>query len=154
MNVLTHSGKQQVETVIVGVPVPKDMGHTPPFRPEEIVKDFWQWMGNVYVERPEAGGPKVHPTLKRPIRANMLDESKYGRLWELTFEWRRNYFWGDDPTRRVTIRVLNVWNATLEKDGTRQQFTLRVPRNMSTAHEAVAWTFGMRPDQYNPSVET
>lgn len=128
----------------------RKIGNTPPFKPEEIVKDFWQWQGFVYIERPNGGGPKVHPTIKRPITAQLVDESKYGRLWQLTFDWRHHSSWA----RPINIRVLNVWNATLEKDGTRQQFTIRVPQTMRTAHEAVAWSFNLRPDQYYPTQET
>lgn len=35
-----------------------------------------------------------------------------------------------------------------------KEYWLRVPPTMTTAHEAVAWTFGMTPAEYLPAVET
>ncbi len=37
---------------------------------------------------------------------------------------------------------------------TQREYYLRVPPTMTTAKEAVAWTFGLTADQYNPRVET
>jgi hypothetical protein len=147
----SHSGKQH--------------GTTPKFRPEEVIKDFWQWQSNVYVERPNAGGEKRHPTVKRPIDATLIDESSFGRLWQLTFEWRGsevqyrpygiNRWVNASLMRQRTIRVVNVWNATKLPNGKREMFTLSVPRGVTTAREAVAWTFGMlHPQMYNPIKQT
>ena len=36
----------------------------------------------------------------------------------------------------------------------RKQYWLRVPADMQTARQAVAWTFGMTEKQYRPQVET
>jgi uncharacterized protein DUF6745 len=41
-----------------------------------------------------------------------------------------------------------VINATPETDGTRKHFFLQVPPNLRTPREAVAWTYGMRPEAY------
>ena len=35
-----------------------------------------------------------------------------------------------------------------------KEYFLRVPPTMRTAHEAVAWTFGLTPEQYSPAIET
>jgi len=57
-------------------------------------------------------------------------------------------------SRRQTITLVHVVNATPEPDGTRRRYFLRVPPNMRTAHEAVAWTFGLRPEEYRPLTES
>jgi hypothetical protein len=44
--------------------------------------------------------------------------------------------------------AVEVINATPEPDGTHKHFFLQVPANIATAREAVAWTYGMRPDVY------
>lgn len=53
-----------------------------------------------------------------------------------------------------SIFVVEVLNATPEPDGKRRSYLLRVPPNMKTAKEAVAWTFGMREEDYNPDFES
>jgi hypothetical protein len=54
--------------------------------------------------------------------------------------------------------MVEVTNSTphLGPDGTHEfsRYTLRVPPTMTSAREAVAWTFGMRPLNYGPLVET
>jgi hypothetical protein len=57
-------------------------------------------------------------------------------------------------SRRQTITLVHVTNATPEPDGTRRRYFLRVPPDVRTAHEAVAWTFGMRPEEYWPDKES
>jgi hypothetical protein len=54
----------------------------------------------------------------------------------------------------ASVTVVEVLNSTLEPDGTRRRYLLRVPPGTQTAHEAVAWTFGMRPEEYRPHRET
>jgi hypothetical protein len=44
--------------------------------------------------------------------------------------------------------VVEVENGTREPNGWRRRYFLRVPPNMRSAHEAVAWTFGLTPEQY------
>lgn len=51
-------------------------------------------------------------------------------------------------------RVVKVKNSTPEADGTFKTYWLRVPSNIETAGEAVAWTFGLDEDEYNPIVES
>jgi len=46
------------------------------------------------------------------------------------------------------LAAVEVINATPERDGTRKHFFLQVPANMRTARDAVAWTYGLRPDVY------
>jgi hypothetical protein len=47
-----------------------------------------------------------------------------------------------------------VRNSTPEPDGHYRQYFIRVPPNTRTAREAVAWTFGLSPDEYKPWRET
>lgn len=52
------------------------------------------------------------------------------------------------------LSIVRVINSTPEPDGTYKEYFLRVPPHMRSAEEAVAWTFGLEPDDYNPIVET
>lgn len=52
------------------------------------------------------------------------------------------------------ILYLKVINSTMEPDGTYKNYYLCVPPNMKTCKEAVAWTFRMETDEYQPSQET
>ena len=40
------------------------------------------------------------------------------------------------------------------KCGTGREFVLPVPPDMTTARQANAWTWGLKPEQYNPEVRT
>ena len=50
--------------------------------------------------------------------------------------------------------MVKVINSTLESDGKVKEYFLRVPKDMQSAKEAVAWTFNMKPEDYLPMVET
>jgi uncharacterized protein DUF6745 len=69
-------------------------------------------------------------------------DERFGTLW------RRNIP-NDEP-----IVMLEVVNATREPTGEFKRYWLRVPPEMTTAHEAVAWTFGRRKQDYAPTIET
>jgi hypothetical protein len=56
---------------------------------------------------------------------------------------------GDD-----SIVMVKVINKTPEPDGSSREYFLRVPPDMRRAKTAVAWTFGMSEDEYDPQVET
>jgi hypothetical protein len=56
---------------------------------------------------------------------------------------------GDEP-----LVMLECHNSTVERDGSRHRFFLRVPPGVRSAHEAVAWTFGVPAVEYVPSVES
>ncbi len=56
---------------------------------------------------------------------------------------------------RVYASKLNRWyyyvkviNGTVENDGSRREYYKEVPADMDTAKEAVAWTYGIHPDDY------
>jgi hypothetical protein len=50
--------------------------------------------------------------------------------------------------------LLRVVNSTPEPDGTYKEYFLRVPPDMETARQAVAWTFDLPPDGYEPLIQT
>lgn len=57
--------------------------------------------------------------------------------------------WEDEPYVAV-----EVTNSTPEPDGSHKCYILRVPPTVTTCREAVAWTFGMTAEEYDPDVET
>lgn len=61
---------------------------------------------------------------------------------------------GDHPPDRTPRMFVHVRNATQEADGTQRDYLLRVPPDVTSAHEAVAWTFGKIAEDYDPIVET
>jgi hypothetical protein len=60
--------------------------------------------------------------------------------------WRRN--WSYLGSTVGSWAAVEVTNATAEPDGSRRHYFLRVPWRISTAREAVAWTYGLTPEQY------
>lgn len=56
--------------------------------------------------------------------------------------WRKRWLASD------AWAAVEVINATPEPDGTHKHFFLQVPANMRSARDAVAWTYGLRPDVY------
>ena len=55
------------------------------------------------------------------------------------------------------VAILRVVNSTAEKDGSFKSYFLHVPPSMTTAHEAVAWTFGLDTEgmeRYEPIQQT
>lgn len=71
-----------------------------------------------------------------------LQSDMFGALYIRRFK-------DDEP-----IVVVKVRNSTPEPDGSYKQYFLRVPPGVSTARQAVAWTFGMTGVDYLPAVET
>jgi hypothetical protein len=69
-------------------------------------------------------------------------DERFGTLWRRIIEYGES------------ILILEVVNATPEKDGRFKHYFLRVPPAVSTAREATAWTFGLAPQDYAPSVAT
>jgi hypothetical protein len=65
-----------------------------------------------------------------------------GNLWRAEMP-------GDEPLVMIEVR-----NATPDPDGSRRTFWLRVPPEVLTAVEGVAWTFDLPPERYHPLVET
>jgi len=69
-------------------------------------------------------------------------DERFGTLW------RRNIP-GDEP-----IVMVEMVNLTCERDGSFKRYLLRVPPNIQTAHEAVAWTFDVPAKDYAPQIES
>lgn len=74
--------------------------------------------------------------------AHVVHEDDYGTLY-------RKEMTGDEPL--VMVRVAN---STAAANGSRPHYFLRVPPNMRTAREAVAWTFNMTAHEYHPKKQT
>ena len=74
--------------------------------------------------------------------AKEIHSDKWGTLYCKELE-------GDEKI--VTIKVSN---STPEPDGTRKSYFLRVDPSCTTAHQAVAWTFGIDKENYIPIIET
>jgi hypothetical protein len=55
---------------------------------------------------------------------------------------------------RTTLAIVEVENGTVNPDGSRSRYFLRVPPSVQTPHEAVAWTYGLEPAQYQPVVRS
>jgi hypothetical protein len=68
--------------------------------------------------------------------ARPLDHDRFGTLWQIRLP--------DLPT----LLMVEVINSTPEPDGTRRRYNLRVPVGISSALEAVAWTFGLTAREY------
>ena len=47
------------------------------------------------------------------------------------------------------IRVVKVKDST-----TKKYYILRVPPTVKTCKQAIAWTFGLEEEEYNPTMET
>ncbi len=50
--------------------------------------------------------------------------------------------------------MVKVVNSSPEPDGTFKDYFLRVPPDMQTAQQAIAWTFGFDEEEYQPLIET
>ncbi len=74
--------------------------------------------------------------------ARIIQQDSFGTLL------RRDM--GDDEP----IVAVKVLNSTPEPDGSIKPYILRVPPDMDTARNAVAWTFGLRGAEYAPVEET
>lgn len=74
--------------------------------------------------------------------AEEINRSKRGILY-------RKEIKNDEP-----IVMVKVKNSTPEPDGSTKDYFLRVPPDIKTATEAVAWTFGLTVEEYEPLQET
>ena len=74
--------------------------------------------------------------------AEPIQQDEAGRLWRVEIP-------GDEA-----ITMVEVVNSTAEPDGTFRTYWLRVPPRTNTAREAVAWTFGLSEQDYEPQIQT
>jgi hypothetical protein len=88
----------------------------------------------------------------REIGASEESRDEYGRLWR----WTESVpsFWSRWGTNDQVHKVVEVLNSTPEPDGSRRTYFLHVPPDVTSAREAVAWTFGLRAEAYAPEHET
>lgn len=56
---------------------------------------------------------------------------------------------GDEP-----ILMVKVINSTAEPDGSYKEYFLRVPPDITTPREGIAWTFGLESEEYSPQLQT
>ena len=82
------------------------------------------------------------------VEGILVDADHTGELWSLPFS--------TGPSVRASgqMRMVRVVDATPQQDGSYRVYWLHVPPSMRSAQEAVAWTFGFRPHEYRPEVET
>ncbi|WP_086797799.1 DUF6745 domain-containing protein [Streptomyces caniscabiei] len=74
--------------------------------------------------------------------AEPVHRDETGVLWRIALP-------GDED-----VVMVEVVNSTPEPDGTSRTYWLRVPPTTTTAREGVAWTFGLRPEAYEPLRQT
>lgn len=98
--------------------------------------------------------------LMRHSGGEVIHEDETGRLWRRRVgpvtgprSWAQSMAWNRAPTHEVVVMV-EVVNATPEPDGTFKTYFLRVPPEIRTAREGVAWTFGMQEGRYRPTRES
>ena len=122
---------------IHGVRVPEDVVMSPQsITAKRIIEERNAEVRRVMLER------RGHDGVIRELGLSPISRSSAGSLYRLDLP-------GDEP-----LAVVEVENSTLESDGSRKRYWLRVPPDMSDATAAVAWTFGLDPKQYQPVVET
>ena len=74
--------------------------------------------------------------------AQPVQQDEAGKLWLIMLP-------GDEP-----LTMVEVVNATAEPDGTFRTYWLRVPPGTRTAKSAVAWSFGLTEEEYEPQIQT
>lgn len=80
----------------------------------------------------------------RDSQAQHIQEDETGVLYKI----------GTGRTWDEPITLVGVVNSTAEPDGTFKRYFLRVPPNIRTAREGVAWTFNVSADEYAPLVQS
>lgn len=75
--------------------------------------------------------------------ADLVHEDQTGKLW--TKRWAKG---------EAGWAAVEVVNGTPEPDGSLRHYFLQVPASARTAREAVAWTYGLRAEEYDVAVRT
>ena len=75
-------------------------------------------------------------------QAQKIAEDEFGELYRKSL-----------PNEQALLFV-KVINSTPEPDGSFREYFLRVPAEMKTARQAVAWTFGLMANEYAPMYES
>jgi hypothetical protein len=77
--------------------------------------------------------------------AVLMSHDETGALWQSMFT---------SNGRRHQLTFVEVVNGTRENDGSYKHYFLRVPPNVTTARQAVAWTYGLTAEEYQPLIRT
>lgn len=90
--------------------------------------------------------------------AELIHEDLFGKLYRVLLK-EKNDLAQIEEIFNITpqpdfLTLVEVTNSTAEPDGTYKSYFLRVPPWMTTAKQAVAWTFGMTAEEYLPDRET
>ncbi len=95
------------------------------------------------------------------LRQTMI--AKYGGFEALLSKCKHDILHTDDYGVLFRVWVANtgrfyyyvkVINGTQEDDGSFREYYKEVPPDMDTAKEAVAWTYGLHPDDYDIAIRT
>jgi len=79
----------------------------------------------------------------RVVDTDLDSHGEPRRLWRI-----------DDSRGEELLVAVEVANSTPDADGSRRIYFLRVPPGIRSCRAAVAWTFGIDADGYEPAVET
>ena len=125
---------------------------------------YWFWKGIEVpawvVEEPETiTVPAIRREWNRRIRHAMIDRYGVQRFLHdakgrVIDAGQHGKLWIAQVPDSVPYTALEVENGTAEPDGTRRHYFLTVPPEMTSAHAAVAWTYGLTPDRYDAVVRT
>jgi hypothetical protein len=127
--------------------------------------DMWHWHGvrvpRHVIEHPERLTPsRIQRVENAEVRRVMIE--RYGGEARfivhsgarLIHEDARGKLWRSKTVEREPIVIVEVRNSTPEPDGSFKTYFLRVPPEMHNASAAVAWTFGLTTQTYQPREET
>jgi hypothetical protein len=123
---------------------------------------FWEghYVSRKVVEHPEAISIVDIVGERRPeIRRLLLEKVGYGRLAAhpgeaLVAKDGCGKLWRCLLEDRTALTIVEVENGTVNPDGCRSRYFLRVPPSVRTPREAVAWTYGLEAQQYEPVVRS
>jgi hypothetical protein len=82
------------------------------------------------------------PRYLKDSGATLLHQDSLGKLWV------------KEIPNDESLVMVEVQNSTPEPDGSVKNYFLRVPPDIREAKQAVAWTFGMKPQEYKPIAES
>ncbi len=110
-------------------------------RPQDITPSLIEQEQNAEIRRVMIGKFGQEKYLMES-GAEKICTDDYGTLW-------RKEIKDDEPM--VLVEVLN---STAEPDGSWKTYFLRVPPVMRTPRQAIAWTFGISEDEYEPALQS
>lgn len=118
---------------LAGVDVPKRAIVAPEsYSAKEIMDEMNQEVRRLLVKRYK-GGPEKW---MKDAGGRKMHQDSVGILWCLERRWER------------PLQMVEVLNSTPEPDGSVRTYFLRVPPEIKTAREGIAWTFNMTEKEY------